>query len=113
MGIYEDLKNGLEEAVAYKKGESMKITKEIWKEIQGVLNKYKIPYTVHYENDDKHIQINLVIPDYFEESKAEWIISSDGYYPYCSNCHQEPDSGKMEDRCPNCGATMIKEVNKC
>ena len=99
----------------------MKITKEIWKEIQGVLKKHKIPYSVYYEYKNlaksiitsKHIQINLVIPDYFEESKAEWYISSDGYYPYCSNCHQEPDSGKLEDRCPNCGATMIKEVKKC
>lgn len=101
----------------------MNITKEIWKEMLDVLKRHKISYVTHYEEKvvknsdtvvtDKHIQINLVIPDYFEESKAEWIISSDGYYPYCSNCHQEPDSGKLEDRCPNCGATMIKEVSKC
>ena len=38
--------------------------------------------------------------------KAEWRINSDGYYPYCSNCNTEPESGKMTDYCPNCGAYM-------
>ena len=58
----------------------MGISKEAWKEISDILKKYKIPYTVHWEDSalrrrdcpnltatDKHIQINLVIPDYFEE----------------------------------------------
>lgn len=45
-----------------------------------------------------------------EYKEAKWIISSDGYYPYCSNCNQEPKSGKMEEKCPNCGAIMTKEV---
>ena len=43
------------------------ITKEIWKEINNILDKYKIPYTTYWENEDKHIQINLVIADYFED----------------------------------------------
>ena len=54
----------------------MYISKEIFKEINKILEKYEIPYTVHYRSRkcsdvtvrDKHIQINLVIPDYFEES---------------------------------------------
>ena len=59
----------------------MNISKETWKEILVVLDKHKIPYTTHYESRDiesvmelpditvldKHIQINLVIPDYFED----------------------------------------------
>lgn len=59
----------------------MEITKEIWREISDILKKYKIPYTAHFESrdiqrameysditvEDKHIQINLVIPDFFEE----------------------------------------------
>ena len=59
----------------------MEIAKEIWREISNILKKYKIPYTAHFESrdiqramecpditvEDKHIQINLVIPDYFEE----------------------------------------------
>lgn len=61
----------------------MNISKEVWKEIDDVLEKYKIPYTSHYESrdiqkameypdvtvQDKHIQINLVIPDYYEENQ--------------------------------------------
>ena len=61
----------------------MNVSKEVWKEILDVLKKHKISYTTHYENrdiqrameysditvQDKHIQINLVIPDYFDEEK--------------------------------------------
>ena len=49
-------------------GKNKILTPEQEKEIQGILSKHKVPYTVHYENDDKHIQINLVIPDYFEDN---------------------------------------------
>ena len=59
----------------------MDITKDVWKEINDVLGRYKIPYTCHYtkrdveqvmekpsiEVVDKHIQINLTIPNYFGE----------------------------------------------
>lgn len=44
--------------------------------------------------------------------KAEWRINSDGYYPYCSNCNTEPESGKMTDYCPNCGAYMKYSSSK-
>jgi Zn finger protein HypA/HybF involved in hydrogenase expression len=37
---------------------------------------------------------------------ARWIINSDGYYPYCSNCHVEPKGGNMTDYCPSCGSRM-------
>lgn len=37
---------------------------------------------------------------------AKWIICSDGYYPYCSNCKREPQGRMMTKFCPNCGATM-------
>lgn len=43
------------------------VSKEIWKEINNILAKYKIPYTTHWENEDKHIQINLVISNFFED----------------------------------------------
>lgn len=58
----------------------MGISKEVWKEISNILKKHKISYTVHWEDNalrrrdcpnltitDKHIQINLVIPYYFDE----------------------------------------------
>lgn len=58
----------------------MNISKDVWKEISDVLNKHKISYTTHYESRDvqsaweysdktavdKHVQINLIIPDYFD-----------------------------------------------
>ena len=37
---------------------------------------------------------------------GEWIICSDGYYPYCSNCKQEPKGRVMSHFCPYCGADM-------
>ena len=59
----------------------MDITKEIWKELYPILKKHNISYTTHFEKrdiqkameypdvtvHDRHIQINLVIPDYLEE----------------------------------------------
>lgn len=38
--------------------------------------------------------------------KAKWEINSDGYYPYCSKCGEEPKNGIMTDFCPNCGCYM-------
>ena len=46
-----------------------------------------------------------------ERKQGHWLIDSDGYYPYCSECRTEPSSGHMTDFCPNCGADMRKEKN--
>jgi len=40
------------------------------------------------------------------KKKGRWLINSDGYYPYCSECMHEPKSGNMTDFCPSCGAEM-------
>lgn len=37
---------------------------------------------------------------------GHWVICSDGYYPYCSKCKQEPSGKSMTNYCPNCGAKM-------
>lgn len=61
----------------------MIITKDIWNDVLDVLKKHKISYTTHYESrdipgamecpditvSDKHFQINLVVPDWWEESR--------------------------------------------
>ncbi len=54
----------------------MNISVETWIEILCLLDRHNIPYTTHYESRDesniiydKHIQINLVIPDYFGDCK--------------------------------------------
>lgn len=48
--------------------------------------------------------------DVVEVKHAEWEISSDGYYPYCTNCRYEPPWVGGKDMrtpyCPNCGAKM-------
>ena len=41
-----------------------------------------------------------------EQKTGQWLINSDGYYPYCSTCKNEPKSRTMTDYCPNCGAFM-------
>ncbi len=40
------------------------------------------------------------------QKSGQWMICSDGYYPYCSICKNEPKSRIMTDYCPNCGAFM-------
>lgn len=61
----------------------MEISKEVWRDVLDVLKKHKISYTTNLEgrdvpksmgdpNDvvwDKHIQINLTILNYYENSK--------------------------------------------
>lgn len=43
--------------------------------------------------------------------RAQWLINSDGYYPYCSACMAEPENGEMTDYCPSCGARMKKRTD--
>lgn len=40
---------------------------------------------------------------------AKWEINCDGYFPYCSNCKNEPEMRKLPRYCPECGAIMDKE----
>lgn len=40
---------------------------------------------------------------------GKWIICSDGYYPYCSECRCEPKSREMTKYCAECGAKMDKK----
>lgn len=35
---------------------------------------------------------------------GRWEINCDGYYPYCSNCKNEPQGREMTLYCPNCGS---------
>ena len=46
----------------------------------------------------------------YSHNNAKWIISSDGYYPYCSHCKNEPKNGIMSKYCPECGALMRGDV---
>ncbi len=47
--------------------------------------------------------------DVVEVRHGKWLINSDGYYPYCSECKEEPEGDKMTKYCPYCGAKMDKK----
>lgn len=71
-----------------------------------------IDFLSEIANLDPKVKGSLVmyvmsLPDIQPERKTgKWLINSDGYYPYCSECRKEPKSGDMTDFCPNCGADM-------
>lgn len=44
-----------------------------------------------------------------ETKHGQWLINSDGYYPYCSVCGEESESGKLTNFCSRCGADMRGE----
>lgn len=56
--------------------------------------------TTYYEVD------HAPTADVTEVIHAKWEISSDGYYPYCTNCKTEPKNGVRSKYCPECGARM-------
>ena len=47
-----------------------------------------------------------------EQKTGRWLVSSNGYYPYCSNCRMEPQGRLMTDFCPNCGAKMGIKIER-
>lgn len=49
---------------------------------------------------------NIPTADVKHVKHGRWLINSDGYYPYCSECKCEPDGRKMSKHCPNCGVKM-------
>ena len=106
------------------------ITPEAWEELEKVLIKHQIGYTVSFDahgkdHREKLIAMNPIGVQYYEESitqtatgvpKAKWIPtrgSSDDYK--CSNCNEYANSyedGYSRDHyflthfCPECGAEM-------
>ena len=63
---------------------------------------------IHYY-DGKEVIKNAPAIEAEPVRHGRWIISSDGYYPYCSECKEEPKSGNMTKYCPNCGSKMDTE----
>lgn len=73
-------------------------------------------YEKTYTLDDIQAYLNAIpAADVAEVRHGKWEICCDGYYPYCSLCHKEPQNRVMTDFCPNCGAKMdyhIVNLNK-
>lgn len=74
----------------------------------------------HYDSGDfKHIMLlsRNTLLDYIKHMPSvspkqkigEWRINSDGYYPYCSECKEEPKNRETTKYCPNCGAKMEEQ----
>ncbi len=61
-----------------------------------------------YEQILKHPD-NIQAEDVEIVKHGKWFINSDGYYPYCSECHYEPAKGEMTKYCADCGARMDKK----
>lgn len=52
------------------------------------------------------IIVDIPAADVQTVKHGRWIINSDGYYPQCSECMNEPQGRIMTNYCPNCGAKM-------
>ena len=59
-----------------------------------------------YKDEAKKLLKGETVADVQPVVHARWIICSDGYYPYCSECKHEPQGREMTKFCPNCGAKM-------
>ena len=59
-----------------------------------------------YENSVKIIRETIDFAINNGVKHGRWLINSDGYYPYCSECKCEPDGRKMSKYCPHCGVKM-------
>lgn len=90
------------------KGDDRKYIYEYAENLTGrPVSTHEMPYVADAYNDkirDDFIEICKNTDD----KHGKWIICTDGYYPYCSECRNEPKSG-MTKYCPNCGAKMDKE----
>ena len=72
-----------------------------------------------YVPDDMDYCPQCQLDIYGKVKYSEWLISADGYYPFCRACCYEPsyketEQAKTADElklvipvCPNCGAKML------
>lgn len=78
--------------------------------VEEFMEQYKITDTEQiYTNGTELVPIFRMRQWFDHKPECEqghWIISSNGYYPYCSECKSKPKSGEMTDFCPSCGAKM-------
>lgn len=66
------------------------------------------------KKDSNHIKVKEMVVKkstdeipYVSRIHSKWEICSDGYYPYCANCHYEPSpEEELSSTCPKCGAMM-------
>lgn len=49
----------------------MDMTREEWLKFKKILSEFKIPYTTHYDDDNKYVDIFIAVTDYFNNEKKE------------------------------------------
>ena len=86
----------------------------IWKVRQTIgyqIDKAELIKALNYDRDqyEKGYQDGKLAA--MKKRIGQWLINSDGYYPYCSICKNEPQGRIMTDYCPSCGAYMKGENN--
>jgi Zn finger protein HypA/HybF involved in hydrogenase expression len=65
-------------------------------------------YSDKDKKDIEALQLGINAIEQAEKGEtANWIISCDSYYPFCSECGEEPPGREMSRYCPNCGRRMI------
>lgn len=97
---------------------------ELFKQIyNGQVGQFLLSIDINQTTNEYTVKLSPVqiekaddITPFYEETPTEctkktianWEINCDGWYPYCSNCKQEPARAekKLPSICPNCGAYM-------
>ncbi len=79
--------------------------------LEGLCKKYNVSYGEESKGFGRDLAelSDRLAADSSPAVHGHWIISCDGYYPYCSECTKEPPGKEMTDYCPNCGAKMDGE----
>ena len=91
----------LEEMV---KNEEDQFVLEVRQTIGYQIDKAKLIKALNYDREqyEKGYQDGIS----WERKAGQWLINPDGYYPYCSVCHNAQVNGRMTNYCPECGAYM-------
>lgn len=77
------------------------------KDVLTIINRRYREIAILHDHINNKLDVTSML--IYSHNNAKWIISSDGYYPYCSNCKTEPKNGVKSKYCPECGARMDGE----
>ena len=78
-------------------------------EVDNEMQKWDGGCWIRYKLFEEIVDIMPSVP--IEQKTGRWLVNSDGYYPYCSICKNEPQGRIMTDYCPNCSAKMESDNN--
>lgn len=47
----------------------MEMTRKEWLQFKKILSEFQIPYTVHYDEENKYVDIFITVKNYFDDAK--------------------------------------------